>query len=464
MSDRTPPNGFRTFLIVWATQSVSVIGSALTLFASTIWLSDGLYPRPEQKTELSLALAGLSLAFAVPTVFVAPIAGAWADRHDRKRTMFAVNLVSAASSVILTGLLVTHTLNLWLLIGLMALFSTLGAFHGAAFDTSYAMIVPDHQLPRANGMMQTMFSLSGMFAPGIAAALIALPALARQGALPGLLASPLASLSEGTALAILVDSITFLGAALVLPLLNIPSPRRAELANTQGTNPPSMLTDLRQGAMFVWHRRPLLWLLGAFTVANFTGAPQRVLLPLVVKFDLVADWTSRGLTFEATLALLATLGGIGGVVGGLAISGWGGLRRRRVYGVLVPMILGGLAQISFGFSHLLYLSAAMLLVNNAMVPVLNAHSQAIWQTQTPRELQGRVFAVRRVIAQFTWPLSTAMTGIAGGFADPGLVLVALGGIGATFCVAQLFNPYLRGVEDRVWLDKLAARRSTVATT
>jgi hypothetical protein len=35
----------RAFLIVWATQSVSVIGSALTFFATTIWLSSQLYPQ-----------------------------------------------------------------------------------------------------------------------------------------------------------------------------------------------------------------------------------------------------------------------------------------------------------------------------------------------------------------------------------------------------------------------------------
>ncbi len=76
MNYQPPPNGFRTFLVVWATQSVSVFGSALTFFAMTIWLMQVLYPRPEQKPELGLALSAMSLAFALPTVFGAPIAGA----------------------------------------------------------------------------------------------------------------------------------------------------------------------------------------------------------------------------------------------------------------------------------------------------------------------------------------------------------------------------------------------------
>ncbi len=52
-----PPNGFRTFVIVWITQSVSVIGSALTLFAMNIWLMQTLYPLPEQKPQLAWAIS-----------------------------------------------------------------------------------------------------------------------------------------------------------------------------------------------------------------------------------------------------------------------------------------------------------------------------------------------------------------------------------------------------------------------
>ena len=68
----------------------------------------------------------------------------------------------------------------------------------------------------------------------------------------------------------------------------------------------------------------------------------------------------------------------------------------------------------------------------------------------------------RVIAQFTWPLSTALAGLAGGLFNPGVVIAALGGFLVLFCVAQLFNPYLRRVEDKDWLDSLAARRGAGA--
>ncbi len=456
MSYQPPPNGFRTFLIVWVSQSVSVFGSALTFFAITIWLTQTLYSLPEQKPQLAAALSVVALAFAVPVVFGAPIAGAWADRHDRKRTMMAMDFANGCLSVLLAVLVITNTLNLPLLIVLVVIAAILGSFHNSAFDTSYAMLVPEAQLPRANGMMQTMWSLSGILSPAIAAMIISIPALARQGAISGPFGMTLARLQNGASLAMMVDAVTFFLAAATLIFLTIPSPKRTDLGQDGGLKK-SFWGDVQEGALYIWRRRPMLWLLGTFTVANFASAPLEVFLPLLLKFNLAADWAARGFTFETAMALLGSVAGIGGVVGGVFISAWGGLKRKRVYGVVLSMIVAGIAQIVFGLSSFLYLTATMNFLLPAMTPIMNAHSQTIWQTQTPRELQGRVFAVRRVIAQFTWPLSTALAGWSGGRFDPGMVIAVLGAVFVVFCIGQLFNPSLLRVEDKSLLDEMAAR-------
>ena len=458
-----PPNGWRTFLIVWATQSLSVLGSGVAFFALTIWLAQVLYPRPEQKPELAAAISLISLGFALPTVFMAPIAGAWADRHDRKRTMIAADAVNGCLSLTLLVLVTANALQLWMLVVIVLMFGIAGAFHGSAFDTSYAMLVPERQLPRANGMMQTIWSLSGILAPGIAAFLISLPSVMRDSGVGGTLAGLIGGLRDGTPLALAIDATTFFTAAIVLLFLHIPSPVRTDLVVQAGQKRKSLMADVKEGALYIWHRRPLLWLLGTFTVANFVSSPLGVFQPLIVKFNLAPDWAALGLTFDRALALVATVSSIGGVAGGLFISTWGGLKRRRVYGVLVPMIIAGIAQMMLGLSPLLFLTAAMAGLMEGMIPVMNAHSQAIWQTQTPRHLQGRVFAVRRVIAQCTWPLSTALAGLLGGLFNPGMVMTVLGGILVLFCTAQLFNPYLMRVEDKAWLDRLAAERGKPAT-
>jgi MFS family permease len=457
MTYEPPPNGFRTFIVLWVTQSISVFGTALTFFAINIWLTQVLYPAPEQKPQLAAALSAMGLAFGLPVVFGAPVAGAFVDRHDRKRTMMIADTLSGLLSLVLVAMILSETLQIWSLLMLTAGFAFVGAFHGAAFDTSYAMIVPEKQLPRANGMMQTIWSLSGIIAPMLAAALIALPALARQAGSSG----PIAQLPNGTVLAIGIDAVTFFIAAGTLIFLFIPSPKRSDLGES-GKPKKNLWGDIKVGGMYIWDRRPLLWLLGTFAVANFVNGPMGVFQPLIVKFNLASDWAARGFTFETSLALLASVGSIGGVVGGVVISAWGGLKKRRVLGVLVPLIISGISLVIFGLSGMLFVTAAMAFVSSAMIPFMNAHSQTIWQTQTPRELQGRVFSVRRLIAQFSWPLSTAMAGFLGARFNPGHVMAVLGLILVVFCVAQLFNPYLMRVEDKQYLDSLAAAKMVPA--
>jgi len=306
--------------------------------------------------------------------------------------------------------------------------------------------------------MQTIFDLSGIIAPAIAAGIIALPALARAGLIPGSAGVFLSGLSSGMPLAIAIDAVTFFLAAFALMFLYIPSPKRQDLGDG-GRPVKSLWADIREGGMFVWLRRPLLWLLVSFTVANLLGSPIFVLPPLVIKFSLSADWLSRGFGFEAALALMNSFGSLGGVLGGIAVSTWGGLRRRRVYGVLIPMIIAAAAEVAFGLSTMLYLSVTMFFIVGLMIPIMNAHSQTIWQTQTPRELQGRVFATRRLIARFTLPVSTALAGWVGGNFNPGLVLAAMGALFLVFSIAQLFNRTLLLVEDKDYMDRAASAAS-----
>jgi MFS family permease len=454
MTFQAPKNGFRTFVILWASQSFSVFGSALTFFSITIYLTQVLFSTPEQKSELAFALSAVGLALALPNVFFAPLAGAFVDRYDRKRTLMTCDFLSGVLSIAWVWLILHNLLSLPVLLSLVVMGSILGAFHYAAFDTSYVMVVPEEQLPRANGMMQTIYSLSGILSPGIAASLISLPVLAQQGYIPGAIGEWLAGISTGVALTLAVDGFTFFAAALVPLFLFIPSPRRQDADAVTGKVKKSLWADIKIGGQYIWFRRPLLWLLLTFAFVNFTSSVF-VLQPLVVKYNLAADWTARGFTFETATALLGTIASIGGVTGGVLISSLGGLKRRRIYGVLVPITVVGGLTVLYGSSPWLFLTAATLFVFDGLIPVMNAHSQAIWQTQTPREMQGRVFSVRRLIAQFTWPLGAALMGWLGGLTNPATIFIFLGALLTIISLVQLFNPVMLKVEDKTYLDQMA---------
>jgi MFS family permease len=451
---QAPKNGFRTFVIIWATQSVSVLGTALTVFAINIYVATQLYGRPEQKPQLAGALTLLTLAHFVPVMLMTPMAGAFADRHNRKQIMFWCDILSSIVSGLAVLMLLSGHAGLVPLLGFSVAYGVLDAFHGSAFDTAYAMLVSDRQLPRANAMMQTIWSLSTIVSPAVAAFLIGLPATAQQGAWGGVIGHALSAMSDGTPLAIGIDSVTFFLAAAILPFLYVPSPVRKDLG-ADGAPKRSMWEDIKEGAAYIRYRRPLLWLLATFAVFNMF-APLNVLLPLIVKFNLAPDWTALGKTYESAMAWTSTLISAGAVLGGALVLLWGGLKRRRIYGVTVPLVLGGLLQIWLGWSHGFYLSCGILFAAGLLGPVSNVHSQSIWQSQVPREMQGRVFSVRRVIAQCSSPIGLALAGWLAGRFDPGDVLAIMGVVITAFCLYQLFNRRLLKVEDKAYLDQLAA--------
>ena len=458
---RPPENGFRTFLILWATQSISVIGSALTYFSTTIWLTEVRYPDAEQKAQLAFAVSATGVIWGVTHILTTPFAGAWADRHDRKNTMIVCDFLNGALSVGLMILILYGILELWMLLIILSISTIISDFHGSSFDTSYAMLVPEKQLPRANGLMQTSWSLSNILSPAMAAMLISLPVLAQQGAITGALGSFFAGISSGTALAIGADALTFFAASIIPLFLFIPSPRRKPGDEVKQK---TVWADIKEGALYIWDRRPMLWLLLTVTAANLFFSFMSTLRPLVVKFDLVNDWSASGFTFETALALVSSAIGVGGIIGGLLISAWGGLKERKIYGVIIFLLLAGMCQMVFGLSPWLSLAAGASAVWSGIIPFMNSHTQSIWQTQTPHELQGRVFAVRRVLGQFTYPIGAAIAGVAGGIFSPASVVTVTGILLVGFCVVQFFNPRLVRVEDKAYLDDLAsrARRAAVA--
>jgi MFS family permease len=319
----------------------------MTGFALNVYLAQVLYPASDQKAELAMAFTVLNLGFTIPFVFGGPLAGAWADRHDRKQIMIVANTANGLITLLTFVLMLSGSLQLWMLVSVGVLAATVAAFHYAAFDASYAMLVPDRLLPRANGMMQTTWSLSGIVSPALAALIIALPGLLPPNV--GTTLAPVVGMGNGTPLVIALDALTFFLCAAVLLLVHVPSPSRSDVG-ASGRIEQSVWADIRQGALYIWQRPPLLWLLATFAVANLALAPAGVIVPLLVKFNLAPDWTARGLTFETALALLGVASGAGGVIGGLLVSTWGGLKHKRVYGVLVPMLVASILQVIYGLS------------------------------------------------------------------------------------------------------------------
>jgi MFS transporter, DHA3 family, macrolide efflux protein len=75
-----------------------------------VHLAQVLYPTAEQRAELALAFTALNLGFTIPFVFGGPLAGAWADRHDRKQIMIVTNVAKGLITLLTFVLMLSGSL------------------------------------------------------------------------------------------------------------------------------------------------------------------------------------------------------------------------------------------------------------------------------------------------------------------------------------------------------------------
>ncbi|MCB0020136.1 MAG: MFS transporter, partial [Anaerolineales bacterium] len=152
--------GMRGFVVLWLGQLVSLLGTAMSRFALTIWA----YETTGSVT--ALALVGF-FSFG-PTVLLSPIAGALVDRWDRKKIMIATDLVAGLMSTTILLLLYTDNLALWHLYVAGAITGAFESFQFPAFSAAITMMVPKEQYARASGMQSLADAATQIAAPLLA--------------------------------------------------------------------------------------------------------------------------------------------------------------------------------------------------------------------------------------------------------------------------------------------------------
>ena len=90
----------------------------------------------------------------------------------------------------------------------------------------------------------------------------------------------------------------------------------------------------------------------------------------------------------ARLGIQYAISGFGLLLGGIAITAWGG-PRKRIHGVLAFSLLAGVCTAAHGIWPSVTLVAVAGFILFLMMPVISASSNSLWQTKVPAGLQGR---------------------------------------------------------------------------
>jgi DHA3 family macrolide efflux protein-like MFS transporter len=256
------------------------------------------------------------------------------------------------------------------------------------------------------------------------------------------------------------DILSVLVAISALLVVPIPHP----VATTVVAEKPSLLQDSLFGFRYIAARPSLLGLQLIFFMINFAGS---LCFPLMAPMVLSK-------TGDDTVALGAVQSafGVGGVVGGVFLSAWGG-PKKRINGVLMGMFgsfLFGFTLMGVGRSTLYWAVGAFIML--FFNPLTNGSSQAIWQSKVPPDVQGRVFSARALIAQISAPIAMLITGPltdgvltpamnpdgslapffgwlvgTGPGAGPALLFLVMGVFGGLLSLVGYLFPHIRNVEE-----------------
>lgn len=347
-------------------------------------LGDGIFQLalPLLAVELTRSpskVAGVLLANKLPWLFMTLVAGALADRLDRKRTMVSVDLIRAVVIGILAVAAFTDTASLPLLYGLAFLLGIGETLFDTAAQSVMPAVVGRDQLSRANGRLYAAELVANQF--------VGPP-------LGGLLAA----LALGAAFAVTAGGY-LIAAALLVTMAGSFRPGRAG-------PPTSIRTDIAEGLRFVWAQPVLRTLALMLGVSNLASTAQMAVIVLYV-----VEPGPVGLS-EAGFGLLFTTGAVGGIVGSW-ISPWVERVLGRARVLILSMSTGSVALAVPAVTTNVVAIGASFAAFGLISVTWNVITVSLRQRITPDQLLGRMNSVYRLMGWGTMPLGALVGGVVG---------------------------------------------------
>ena len=269
-------NGLKDFYILWSTQSLSQLGSAMTEFALTLWLYE--------KTGSAFSTAALTICTYAPYVMMSIFAGAISDRYDKKKTMLACDALEAFTTALVFVLYRTDTLSIWHLYAINAFSGLMNTIQQPASEVAYTLIVPKTQYQKTSGLQSLSRSLISIGNPLIASALYGI-----------------AGLDAVIALDLFSFGIAFLALLCLIRLPDIPA---------ESTEEESMLMTAKEGLRFLKRNPLVLYVILFMAGVNLIASAFDAVLPALVI-------PRKG---SGTLGVVTSCSGIAMVLGSLIAS------------------------------------------------------------------------------------------------------------------------------------------------
>ncbi len=356
----------RNYRLFFTGQSISLIGTWMTRIA-TSWLVYKL-------TNSALLLGVVGFAGQIPTFLVAPLAGVWIDRLDRRRVLVVTQVLAMLQSLALAALTLSGHIGIYEILALSAFQGLINAFDMPGRQAFLVQMVEDKQdLGNAIALNSSMVNLARLLGPSLAGAVIAL---------------------FGTGYCFLIDGLSYLPVIASLLMMRLkPSLLQHVTA--------SMFQQLKEGWKYVAGSTPIRTIFLLFAVVSLMAWPFTVLMPIFALKVLQGGPHTYGFL-------------MGAVGAGALVSAYSLAVRQSVRGLtkMIPISSGmfGGGLILFGLSRNFWFSLVVLSICGFGMMQQMAASNTIVQTIVEEDKRGRVMSYSTVALVGMAPFGSLLAG------------------------------------------------------
>jgi MFS family permease len=370
---------YRKFFIA---QGCSLIGTWVQLVAMS-WLVWRL-------SHSAAWLGWTGFASQIPILFLAPFAGVWSDRFDRRKLLMVTQLLSLIQSLLLAGLVWTNTAQPWHCVVLAGTLGCINAFDTPIRQSFTVLMVEDKQdMPSAIALNSFMFNLARLIGPSIAGFMIT-------------------AFSEIACF--LFNSISYVGVITVLFSLRMNSPPRRGQSS-------KVWSDLSEGVRYAYGHPVIGRLLGQLVILSLLIAPYVQLMPIFAGQVFAGD--------ARVLGLLIGAAGFGAVSATLFLA------TRKGMSVLPNIIAAGsltagLCLAFFSQSQSLPFSMLMMVGVGAGIISTAASTNTLVQHTVDEDKRGRVMSLYTISFLGIAPIGSLILGHLSEIWSAPLVLLSAG--------------------------------------
>lgn len=366
-SIKTTFTELKYFLIFWATQALSQLGSSMTNYALIVWSYTA------KGSALTTAL--LSVCSYAPYVIMSIFAGALSDKWNKKVTMLVSDTFAALCTISIFVLLQTDRLEIWHLYCLNALNGLMNTVQQPASDVAVTLLTPKKHYQKVSGMRSFSNALISILTPIIATAVLSFANLKTV---------------------IYIDLLTFVIAFISLAFfVKIPEYKADK-------NTGSFLTLTKSGLTYLKQNRGVLDLILFLACINFIASIYNAAFPAMILSKENGGEIALG-TVNAFIGV-ATL--IGSIVASLMPT-----PKSRVRVICNALLISMSTEnffLAFGKTLPLWCIGGVL--GWLSIPVMNANMDVLFRERIPVQMQGRVYAARNTFQFFTIPLGYIIGG------------------------------------------------------